>query len=244
MRPGSNLKSSGKKRFVRRMFDDIYLRYDLLNTILSAGMDDRWRKKAIEGIASDSVIIDLCGGGGQLAGQLLEGRSFQGLVIVADISMRMISQAPRILGPGGSGSRYVAVVCDVQCLPFKDRVFDAAISAFSLRNLDDLSAFSNEARRILRYGGRARLLEIGHPRGRILRFFFEFYFYRLGPLIARIFTDKRYAYEYLPASLKAFPHQKDVLRVLSANWDDSDMLELWRGIAVIYKLSKRKNGKG
>lgn len=226
------------------MFDDIYLRYDLLNTILSAGMDNRWRKKAIEEIASDAVIIDLCGGGGQLARKLLDRRNFQGLVIVADISRRMISQVPRILGPLGSGGQYMAVVSDVECLPFKNCVFDAAISAFSLRNLDNLSAFSSEARRILKYGGRASLLEIGHPRGGILSFFFEFYFYRLGPLIARIFTDKRYAYEYLPASLKAFPHQKDVLRVLSANWDDSDMLELWRGIAVIYKLSKRENGKG
>lgn len=226
------------------MFDDIYPRYDLINTILSSGMDKRWRKKAVKEIASGAVVIDLCGGGGQLAERLIERRDFQGQVVIADISAGMISQSRRILGPGGFGSRYSAVVCDVECLPFKDCVFDAAVSAFSLRNLENLPAFSGEARRVLKNGGRARLLEIGHPRGRILRVLFEFYFYRLGPLIARLFTDKKYAYDYLPVSLKIFPHQDEILQILSANWDDSEMLELWRGVAVIYELSKGENGAG
>ena len=238
------MTSGGKKRFIRRMFDDIYLRYDLLNAILSAGMDNRWRKKTIDEITAEGVVIDLCGGGGQLARQLLDRRDFRGHVIIADISVRMILLSRRILDPAGYGHRYHAVVCDVECLPFKAGVFSGAVSAFSLRNLDDLSAFSDEARRVLKKGGRARLLEIGHPRGRILKALFGFYFYRLGPRIAGLFTDRKYAYDYLPVSLRVFPSQNEILRILSAGWHDSDILEMWKGITVIYRLSKGKDGTG
>jgi demethylmenaquinone methyltransferase/2-methoxy-6-polyprenyl-1,4-benzoquinol methylase len=244
MKLASNIKMQGKKRFVRRMFDDIYPRYDLLNTILSSGMDDRWRKKAVEDVPPAGTIIDLCGGGGQLSRQLLERSDFQGKVVIADISPRMISQVRRVLGHGDYGRRYFAVICDVECLPFREGLFDAAISAFSLRNLDDLSTFSGETMRVLKRESCARFLEIGHPRGKILKFFFELYFYRLGPVIARLFTDKKYAYDYLPMSLKIFPHQNEVLKTLSASWDESDLVELWRGIAVIYRLSKGPDGTG
>ncbi len=222
------------------MFDDIYRRYDLLNTILSFGMDRSWRRKTAEGIPQEGTIIDLCGGGGQLARYVLDRRGFRGNIVVADISARMISEFRKSLQDKDRGGSYFAVACDVESLPFSDNAFEAAVSSFSLRNLDNLAAFSREARRVVKKGGRARLLEIGHPRGRILKILFESYFYRLGPLIARLFTNKKYAYDYLPLSLKIFPPQEEILPILSAGWDKARMVEMWKGIAVIYELSKGK----
>ncbi len=232
------LEESDKKQFIRRMFDDIHLRYDLLNTILSFGADNRWRRKTAENMPADGLMIDLCGGGGQMAKKLLSTKGFIGRVLIADLSPKMIAHARKTLDRS-FGDRYDIVVCDVERLPFKTGVFSGAISGFSLRNLTDLPSFTDEMRRVLKKGGVARILEIGHPQGQILGPFFRFYFYRLAPLLTRIFTNKKYAYEYLPDSLKAFSTQEKILRVLSDGWDESSYVELSGGMAVIYRLKKK-----
>jgi demethylmenaquinone methyltransferase/2-methoxy-6-polyprenyl-1,4-benzoquinol methylase len=230
-----HLERSDKKQFIRRMFDDIHLRYDLINTILSFGADNSWRRRTVEGIPADGLVVDLCGGGGQMAKRLFSVKDFTGRVIVADLSRKMISHASRILGEEFS-DRCDAVVCDVEKLPFKADVFDGAISGFSLRNLTDLSVFTGELRRVTKKCGIASLLEIGHPKGMILRTLFKLYFYRLAPLVAGIFTNKKYAYYYLPNSLKAFPMQKKTLQLLADGWSQSSYVELSGGMAVIYRL--------
>jgi demethylmenaquinone methyltransferase/2-methoxy-6-polyprenyl-1,4-benzoquinol methylase len=150
----------------------------------------------------------------------------------------MIAGTGKILKRKFDG-RYMAVACDVERLPFKADVFDGAISGFSLRNLTDLSEFAKEVRRVLKKGGIARLLEIGHPKGRILGPFFRLYFYGLAPLVAKMLTTKNYAYSYLPRSLKAFPGQEQILQVLSDGWNESSYRELSGGMAVIYRLVKK-----
>ncbi len=232
------LKKAEKKRFIRRMFDDIHQRYDLINTVLSFGNDNRWRGKTVTDMPSGGLVIDLCGGGGQMAKQLFSMRDFVGQVVIVDLSPKMLARARKILN-GKFDDRYAAIVCDVERLPFKTEVFDGAISGFSLRNLTDLPLFTGEMRRVLKKSGVARLLEIGHPKGKILGPLFRFYFYRLAPLVAGIFTNRKYAYNYLPDSLKAFPPQKETLRILADGWNESSYRELSGGMDVIYRLAKR-----
>ncbi len=219
------------------MFDDIHLRYDLINTVLSFGADNRWRGKTVEDIAVCGSVIDLCGGGGQMAKRLFSTGDFAGRVVIADLSPKMIAHARKILDKR-FGDRYTAVVCDVEKLPFKAGAFNGAISGFSLRNLADLPSFTAEMRRVLKKGGIARLLEIGHPKGMMLGLLFRFYFYRLAPLLAGIFTNKIYAYKYLPNSLRAFPPHEKTLRILADQWDHSSYKEMAGGMAVIYRLTK------
>ena len=178
-----------KKAFVRHMFDDIHARYDLLNTILSFGQDRRWRKFTVKEMPSSGMIIDLCSGGGELARALFARPDFNGQIVMADISMPMISHYRRILGPRYSG-RYFLVICDVEDLPFRNSVFAGAMSAFSLRNLTSLERFSREVRRALKSRGIACYLEIAHPQNRLLEAAFKLYFYNFSPRIAGLFTKK------------------------------------------------------
>jgi demethylmenaquinone methyltransferase/2-methoxy-6-polyprenyl-1,4-benzoquinol methylase len=225
-----------KKKFVKQMFDDIHGNYDFLNTLLSFGQDRRWRKKAVKDIPSSALTIDLCAGGGQLAYMLLSRRDFAGSVILADIAPNMLKHSRRILSPKFDG-RFFPVVCDVEKLPFRDCIFNGAISAFSLRNLSDLKAFSGEIHRLLNIDGKVRLLEIGHPKGWLLSAIFELYFYKISPFIADLFTSKKYAYRYLPNSLKAFPPQHEVVKILGKGWAHSSYQNILGGIAAIYSLS-------
>lgn len=235
-------KANDKKASVRRMFDDIHARYDLLNAILSFGQDRRWRRLTVKELPASGTIIDLCSGGGELALELFSRPGFEGEIVLADISANMISLYRRILGPKYA-SRYFPVICDVENLPFKEGVFAGAMSAFSLRNLTDLGRFSAEVNRTLEPGGRARYLEIGHPPNRILGMFFKLYFYYFSPLVARLFTGKAYAYRYLPKSLKSFPRQAEVVRILCDGWTECGHRNIMCGIAAVYKLTKGRNRK-
>lgn len=219
------MEKSVKKRFVRRMFDDIHLRYDLINTVLSFGTDNRWRGKTVKDMPAGGLVIDICGGGGQMANQLFSMKDFVGRVVIADLSPKMIAHAGRILDRKYA-DRYEVVVCDVERLPFKRAAFDGAISGFGLRNLTDLPLFTGEMRRVLRKEGVAKLLEIGHPKGKILgrcsdfisigwRRFWRGYL-RIGNMLTTIF----------PIHLEHFPLRRkssrflrmDGMRHRIANW--------------------------
>jgi demethylmenaquinone methyltransferase / 2-methoxy-6-polyprenyl-1,4-benzoquinol methylase len=226
-----------KTKFVTEMFDDIHGKYDSLNTILSAGQDRRWRKQTVRDLPSDGVIIDLCAGGGEMAQAILSRKSFTGMVAVTDISKGMLSLTAQNMDSDFQ-ARYFLVVCDAERLPFKDGIFSGATSAFCLRNLSDLSRFTAEVSRCLLPGGMARHLEIAHPPNKLLALLFEFYFYKLSPLIARLFTAKTYAYRYLPNSLRIFPPQEKVLEILGKGWKAADYKNIMGGISAVYTLKK------
>ncbi len=226
-----------KQAFVRRMFDDIAGKYDFLNTVLSFGQDNRWRKKAVAEIPRDGMAIDLCAGGGEMAREILSRMDFKGEVVVTDISRGMISLIDRILG-GRFQGRYFAVICDAEKLPFKGDTFSGAVSAFCLRNLTNLDLFTDEVRRVMKPDGAVRHLEIAHPPNKLWAALFEFYFYKLTPLLAKIFTSKAYAYKYLPNSLKVFPTQNEIREILGQGWQDSAYQNIMGGMAAIYKLRK------
>jgi demethylmenaquinone methyltransferase/2-methoxy-6-polyprenyl-1,4-benzoquinol methylase len=222
------------------MFDDIHEHYDLLNSILSFGQDNRWRRKAVEDLPDDGTLIDLCSGGGELTRELLRRSAFSGHIILADIALSMIGLSKKIL-PLDFRDRIFPVVCDVENLPFKNGVFTSAMSAFSLRNLADLETFTAEVLRVLHPNGIARYLEIGHPRNLVIGALFRLYFYHISPFIAALFTRKTYAYRYLPASLKSFPRQWEVLSKLSRGWSRGDFIDIQGGIAAIYHLEKAQD---
>ena len=219
------------------MFDDISGKYDFLNTILSLGQDNRWRKKAVAGISRNGIIIDLCAGGGEMARQILSDKKFKGELIITDISRGMLSLINQNI-PSEFNGRYYPVICDAEKLPFKNDIANGAVSAFCLRNLSDLNTFTYEVRRVLKTDSLARHLEIAHPDSQLLTILFEFYFYKLSPLIARLFTLKSYAYRYLPASLKNFPPQNKVAEILGRGWTDISYQNLMGGIAAIYSCRK------
>ena len=190
---------------VERMFDRIAGPYDLMNRLMTAGLDRRWRSIAARetGVGRGASVLDACCGTGDLALELarLVGRS--GQVTGLDFSAEMLRRAER-KSPGPDGATVQWVRGDATEMPFDNCSFAAATIAFGLRNLPDPEAGLRELARVVRPGGRVVCLEITRPEHGALKGFYSLWFGRGIPALGKVF-DRRGAYSYLPASVRRFP---------------------------------------
>jgi demethylmenaquinone methyltransferase / 2-methoxy-6-polyprenyl-1,4-benzoquinol methylase len=189
---------------VRAMFDRIAPVYDLMNRVMTVGLDGRWRRATAESVVGpDDRVLDACCGTGDLA---LADARLGGTVTGVDFSERMLERARR------KGPDLDWVQGDLLALPFEDGSFDAATVGFGVRNVEDLPTGLRELRRVLRPGGRLGVLEITRPTG-FLRPFYGLWFDRIVPLLGRVLPGGE-AYTYLPASVRRFPGPEDLARAL------------------------------
>ena len=190
---------------VRRMFDRIAPVYDLMNRVMTAGLDRRWRGVTVEQVVRPGDrVLDACCGTGDLA--IAAQRGGAGVVVGLDFAERMLEVARR------KEPVIEWVRGDVLALPFDDASFDAATVGFGVRNVDDLEAGLRELRRVLRPGGRLGILEITTPRG-ILAPFYRLWFDRVIPLLGKVLPGGD-AYTYLPASVRRFPVPEELAELL------------------------------
>ena len=190
------------------MFDDIAPVYDRLNTVMTLGLDSRWRRAAVRatGLVDGAAVIDMACGTGKLAGLLAERVGPFGRVLAVDLSAAMIAEAR---SRNGDLVQAEFVVGDALALPAPDDAFDAATIGFGLRNLADYEAGFRELARVVRPGGTVVCLELSIPRPRAWGRVFLGTFRRLAPIAGAAF-GRRDAYRYLPDSLDGFP-DPDVL---------------------------------
>jgi len=189
---------------VRGMFDRIAPVYDLMNRVMTLGLDGRWRRLAVNQVVwPGDRVLDACCGTGDFA---VEAERRGGRVVGLDFSEKMIARARRKSGT------IEWVQGDALELPFEDGSFDAATVGFGVRNLADLDRGLSELARVLRPGGRLAVLEITRPTG-ILRPFFRLWFDVLVPVAGRILPGGK-AYTYLPASVRRFPVPDDLSALL------------------------------
>ena len=196
---------------VRSMFDRIAPVYDAMNRVMTAGLDQSWRRLAAQAVVRPGdCVLDACCGTGDLA---LAAEREGGVVTGLDFSTRMLERARR------KSSSVEWVQGDMLALPFSDASFDAATVGFGVRNVDGLEQGVAELRRVLRPGGRLAILEITQPRG-VLRPFFTVWFERVVPALGRVLPGGS-AYTYLPASVRRFPGAEDLTALLeSAGFHD------------------------
>lgn len=188
-------------RRVSRMFDRIAPTYDLLNHLLSANIDQRWRATTVARLALSGRerCLDACTGTGDLAVALLEGGARE--VVGSDFAPEMLELAQR-----KAGERARFLVADTTRLPFADAEFDVATVGFGVRNLEDLDAGLAELHRVLRPGGRLAILEFSRPAHPLVRGLYDLYFMLILPLIGNLVSGgAENAYAYLPRSVMAFP---------------------------------------
>ncbi len=234
--PPAPTPGSPDKAAVRSMFDRIAPRYDLLNHLLSAGIDTRWRKRAVEllDLREPARILDLCTGTADLLIEALvrDPRLFG---VGADLSGEMLVRGARKLERRGLASRSGLLGGDGERLPLAGQSFDGALVSFGIRNMGDPPAALRELHRVLRPGGRLVVLEFSTPKG-ALGALYRVYFHRILPRIGGWVSGDRSAYSYLPASVARFPGPREFAALLEgAGFRSVSARPLSGGIAHLYR---------
>jgi demethylmenaquinone methyltransferase/2-methoxy-6-polyprenyl-1,4-benzoquinol methylase len=195
------------------MFDRIAPRYDRMNRLLTAGLDQRWRRAALDAIrvGAGDRVLDLATGTGDLA-ELAQARGAE--VIAVDFAGEMLRGARR------RGIRAALVQADGAKLPLPDGHATVAVCGFALRNFVSLPAIFGELARVLAPGGRIALIDVDRPTAPVIRQAHAFYFDRIVPFVGGLLSD-RAAYAYLPASTAYLPSEAELLAMLrDAGFED------------------------
>jgi demethylmenaquinone methyltransferase/2-methoxy-6-polyprenyl-1,4-benzoquinol methylase len=188
------------------MFGRVARRYDLLNHLLSANLDRRWRRIAVSELPPDpeALVLDLCGGTGDLGlAALRAGRAAR--VVCCDFSHPMLVLAARKFRRHGETSRCVPLEADGLRLPFASDRFDAVTVGFGVRNFSDLGRGLEETRRILRPGGTLVVLEFSQPTAPVISGLYRFYLRRILPRLGDTVSGNTGPYAYLAGTISAFP---------------------------------------
>lgn len=212
-----------KARAVRGMFDAIAPRYDLVNRVMTFGLDTTWRRRAVRALAlrRGARVLDLACGTGDFC-RVLERAGHRAAGF--DFSFGMLAAA-RTAAP--------LVQADILALPVADGAADGVTCGFALRNVTQLSTLLTEIGRVVRPGGRVALLEVSEPTNSIVRKGHAFYFGRLIPLIGAALSDRE-AYEYLPRSVAYLPPPPELMAMVrDAGFPDANRTQLTGGLTQL-----------
>ncbi len=228
-----------KKTMVRQMFNNIAPRYDFLNHFLSAGIDRMWRRKAIGIIKAHAheKILDIATGTGDMA--ILASKLNPELIKGIDIAAQMIELQKKKLAKRNLQHLIEPQVGDAENLPFAENTFDIVMTAFGVRNFENLEKGLAEMYRVLKPGGLAVILEFSNPRSAPFKQLYDFYFSTILPWVGRQVSKDKEAYTYLHDSVTVFPSGKEFVRILSkAGFKNPHSIALTLGIASIYTGEK------
>ncbi len=200
---------------MREMFDRIAGRYELLNALMSVGLNRIWNKKAFQatGLRPGGRALDLACGTGSLTRDLAKRVGPEGYVLGIDFSKEMVGAAKK--RPMSNVDYVLGDATDLQGV--EDGSFDAATIAYGARNIPNLDALFGEMARAVRPGGRAVCLEIARPRGRFFATFYGLWFDRLVPWLGAKVSGDAWAYSYLPESVKAFVAPGELAEIMRRN---------------------------
>ena len=235
-------EEGSKKAQVRSMFDHIAPRYDFMNRFLSAGIDVRWRKKAIQLFREDrpETLLDVATGTGDMAimaARILKPRQLTGI----DISEKMLEIGRKKIEKEELGTKIVLAGGDGETINFPDNSFDGVMVAFGVRNFEHLEKGLAEILRVLKPGARLVVLEFSKPRLPGIRSLYNLYMGVIAPQMAKWFKQDKKAYQYLNDSAKAFPDRQQFEDILKqSGYSDTKWKPLSLGICCIYSGRKPK----
>lgn len=229
------MEATNKKTQVKRIFDSISHRYDLLNHFLSAGVDVYWRNKAIKlsKMNSDSILLDIACGTGDFA--ITAKKSGVINIFGADLSLNMLNLFDK-------KARWIhgkTTQCVAENLPYKNDSFTNITVAFGVRNFYDLSEGFKSFHRVLKSKGKATVLEFRLPSNKIIRGFYLLYFNRILPFIGNLISSDKEAYTYLPESVDEFDRNVDLVELLKqSGFSDVEKHSLTFGLVQLVIAEK------
>ena len=228
---------------IAAMFDAIAARYDFLNHFLSAGLDTRWRARAIRELhlASDARVLDLCTGTADLA--IAAARAApRSRIIGVDFANAMIRLGIDKVRARVLQHRISLVQGDAMHIPVRGGWADAATIGFGIRNVADPAEALRELARVLVPGGRLAILEFGEPRGPAVRSIYNWYFRAVLPRVGRLVSKHQSAYSYLPASVGSFPSPAEFAATISSQgFTDVRAVPISFGIVYLYTGTRRRD---
>ncbi|MCC7263588.1 MAG: bifunctional demethylmenaquinone methyltransferase/2-methoxy-6-polyprenyl-1,4-benzoquinol methylase UbiE [Candidatus Latescibacteria bacterium] len=225
-----------RKQRIQGMFNAIARRYDLLNHLLSGGVDFYWRRRGLGRVRcrAPQRVLDLATGTADFA--LAAARRQPRRVVGVDVAVHMLR-----LGLAKLRRRPPAVPIqlmggDAEALPFRDQSFDLVIAAFGVRNFGHIPTGLAEAWRVLRPGGELLILDFAEPETPLFRQLYRFYFTRVLPLVGGLISGQRQAYAYLPASVGTFAQGRAFVELLDgAGFVDNLHTSFTLGVCALYQ---------
>ncbi len=232
-------KTHAKKEMVQNMFNNIAPKYDLLNHLLSAGIDKGWRRKVRKELAAihPEIILDVATGTGDLAIELAKMPVRK--IIGIDIAEDMLKIGKQKIAKRGLDQIISLEPGDSDNIRYEDNYFDAITVAFGVRNYENLEKGLREMYRVLKPGKMAAILEFSKPASFPMKNIYKFYFNHVLPTIGRMISKDKGAYTYLPQSVARFPENKEFLNVLlKTGFKNPRQNRLTFGIATLYIAEK------
>ncbi|MDW7711679.1 MAG: bifunctional demethylmenaquinone methyltransferase/2-methoxy-6-polyprenyl-1,4-benzoquinol methylase UbiE [Deferrisomatales bacterium] len=228
-----------RSRAIQAMFSAIAPTYDLLNRLLSFGVDGSWRRALAGRLPEGSPrVLDLACGTGDVTLAALRARP-EGRVWGADFSLPMLRGALPKLAQAGVSDRVTLQNASAEDLPYRDGVFDAVTIAFGIRNVVRRERALEELRRVLVPGGLALILDFSLPENPLARAGYGFYFHRVLPFLGGVVSGNFRAYRYLPRSVADFPPRREFCRLLEEQGFTSVGYEDFTfGVATLYRAVK------
>jgi len=229
-------KQENKKEQVAQMFNNISPKYDLLNSVLSVGIDSIWRKKALQVFKNSSVnnLLDVATGTGAFAIQAQKQLQIKKVTGI-DISAGMLEVGKNKINGLGLSEVITLQQADSENLPFNENTFDGVTVAFGVRNFENLEKGLSEMHRVIKPNAKAVILEFSKPETFPIKQLYFFYFKNILPFIGRLISKDSSAYTYLPESVNAFPYGEKFKNImLACGFKNVQIKPLTFGIASIY----------
>jgi demethylmenaquinone methyltransferase/2-methoxy-6-polyprenyl-1,4-benzoquinol methylase len=233
--PAAHPPGTDKSAYVREMFARIAPRYDATNRVISAGMDEGWRRRTIALLQPphDGRIVDLCCGTGDIVFHLM--RTDPTLHVTGVDFCEPMLEAARVRALREGQGDIAFIEGDVMQLPFADTSFDGATMGFAMRNVADIDATLREVKRVLKPGARFVNLDMSKASNRAWKACFDLYFYRIVPLLGGLVSGSRQAYTYLPNSLTHHPNAEALRdRFTAAGFADAGFVPLMGGAVAVH----------
>ena len=222
---------------VRRVFDSVADRYDLMNDAMSLGVHRLWKRAAVEllHVREGQCFLDLATGTGDMAAQLARRVGPAGWVVASDINTAMLARGRAQCTDRGIVGNITYVQADAERLPFREDYFDGVVMAFGLRNVTHKEAALEAIYRVLRPGGQALILEFSRARG-LIRPLYDAYSFHALPLMGRLIAGDADSYRYLAESIRRHPDQAALKGLMEqAGFQRCEYINMSAGIVALHR---------